>query len=581
LRTKPFCNLDLEIVADFPLFAFSLSSAVFISFVARYFQAKPLPGCGEEEPGSRSLANAQGMSHTARSFEYHSYETNGSGYVNGTGSVDRPQSYPKAGWLEMLHKQHVSARASRRVDVAQTNLLKKELVTFFSLYRRDALGRAEDLLLEWKAGRDLEDINRELKKQYQHNLFDLHELDPDNPIRNSPLQPIILTERLRRSEKDAETQRQERAAAEARCEQLELQNDQLRADLGLAVEEGIKYRESLREWAELEEKRMEQGTPGKKSASEANVDVGVLQREVEMLRESRQRDLAAAKENFSRELLARETDVQVLKDEYQKLLKAKNEQEAKAGHQQQQQQREAADLRLEYQRLQKSFSELENAVMQGKKRETDLTSHKEDLQEKLDAALRQCRESQESGRKLQTTLQLEKDKALADSSVATKRLEEENDALRQENEILLKAHHESKHTIDTLRTDNQEGREAVGTLQRKVLDLEETIRQSEVKALNMVSGDEVAMLKLQLDMLKRDNEELVLKNDELRSQNERERAEYTRNRSSIDSVSGFDETDSEMTSLDMTLAPAKGRAGANDKGPQIVMSSRSLGAMVS
>ena len=72
---------------------------------------------------------------------------------------------------------------------------------------------------------------------------------------------------------------------------------------------------------------MEQGTPGKKSASEANVDVGVLQREVEMLRESRQRDLAAAKENFSRELLARETDVQVLKDEYQKLLKAKNEQE--------------------------------------------------------------------------------------------------------------------------------------------------------------------------------------------------------------------------------------------------------------
>ena len=42
-------------------------------------------------------------------------------------------------------------------------------------------------LREWKGGRELEDINRELNKRYQHNLFDLHELDSANPIRNNPL----------------------------------------------------------------------------------------------------------------------------------------------------------------------------------------------------------------------------------------------------------------------------------------------------------------------------------------------------------------------------------------------------------
>jgi len=70
-------------------------------------------------------------------------------------------------WLETLHKQHVSAREKRNVDVAQAKLLRRELVTFFGLYRRDDLGRADDLLREWKGGRELEDINRELKKQYQ------------------------------------------------------------------------------------------------------------------------------------------------------------------------------------------------------------------------------------------------------------------------------------------------------------------------------------------------------------------------------------------------------------------------------
>ena len=94
----------------------------------------------------------------------------------------------------------MSARSKRHVDVAQSSLLKKELVTFFSLYRRDDLGRADDLLREWKSGRELEDINRELKKNYQHNLFDLHELDSTHPIRHNPLEAIILAERLKRAQ---------------------------------------------------------------------------------------------------------------------------------------------------------------------------------------------------------------------------------------------------------------------------------------------------------------------------------------------------------------------------------------------
>lgn len=101
---------------------------------------------------------------------------------------------------ENLHRQHVSARSKRHVDVAQSNLLKKELVTFFSLYRRDDLGRADDLLREWKSGRELEDINRELKKSYQHNLFDLHEIDSTHPILHNPLEAIILAERLKRAQ---------------------------------------------------------------------------------------------------------------------------------------------------------------------------------------------------------------------------------------------------------------------------------------------------------------------------------------------------------------------------------------------
>ena len=88
-----------------------------------------------------------------------------------------------------------------------------------------------------RGGRELEDINRELKKEYKHNLFDLHELDSAHPIRNNPLESIILNERLKRAQADAEKQRDERVDVESRCQQLEEQNAQLRADLEMAVEE--------------------------------------------------------------------------------------------------------------------------------------------------------------------------------------------------------------------------------------------------------------------------------------------------------------------------------------------------------
>ena len=44
----------------------------------------------------------------------------------------------------------------------------------------------------------------------------------------------------------------------------------------------------------------------------------------------------------------------------------------------------------------------------------------------------------------QNAAQLEKDKARATSSAVTQKLEDEIATLRQENDILLKAHHESK-----------------------------------------------------------------------------------------------------------------------------------------
>jgi hypothetical protein len=106
------------------------------------------------------------MAHTARSFTFQTFEGGSGAVVNGHGGAERLHSLGES-WLESLHKQHVSAREKRNVDVAQAKLLRRELVTFFGLYRRDDLGRADDLLREWKGGRELEDINRELKKQYQ------------------------------------------------------------------------------------------------------------------------------------------------------------------------------------------------------------------------------------------------------------------------------------------------------------------------------------------------------------------------------------------------------------------------------
>jgi hypothetical protein len=103
-----------------------------------------------------------------------------------------------------------------------------------------------------------------------------------------------------------------------------------------------------------------QGTPGKGPASEAEAaaDVGVLKREIEMLRESRSKELAAAKDNFERELRRSEADVAVLKDEYQKLLKGKNEMEAAAKV-------EMRELRENNQELRLTASSLEDTAKQG------------------------------------------------------------------------------------------------------------------------------------------------------------------------------------------------------------------------
>ena len=445
------------------------------------------------------------MAHTARSYTYQAFEGGGAP-ANGHAGAERPRSLAGGGesWLETLHRQHVSAREKRHVDVTQANLLRKELVTFFGLYRRDDLGRADDLLREWKGGRELEDINRELKKRYQHNLFDLHELDSANPIRNNPLEPVILAERLARAQKDADKQREERGAAEKRCEELQQQNDLLRADLALAVEEGIKYRETLREWAEIEEKRLAQA-PAPAAPGE---DVGVLKREVEMLREARQREMATAKENFERELRRSEADVRVLKEEYQKLLKTKNEQDVALKQQQHQHQQELSDLRANNEDLRTTISKLESTAQQGVDHASELASHAESSRQELAAARRENVALQETVRKLKAEMQAQRDKDQAYASAATQKLEEENSTLRQENDILLKAHHESKHSNDTLRAANQEGREAVSALQRKIIDLEETVRQKELNEMKSVSADEANLLKMQVDMLRKENEDL-------------------------------------------------------------------------
>lgn len=489
--------------------------------------------------------------HTARGIAYTSWE--------GESNFKPPASHAGGSnsWLETLHRKHTSARSQRQNDVAQANTLKKELVTFFSLYRGDDLGRADELLREWKNGREIEDINRELKKKYQHNLFDLHELHGENSRRAYPLEHIILAERLKRAEADSEKERDEHAQVMERCELLENQNDQLRADLALAVEEGMKYRDNLREWAELEERRsLAQTTPGKKSAIEAAEDVGVLKREVEMLREARQKDMAAAKENFERELGKRDADVRVLKEEYQKLMKAKNEQELAA----KQLQTEIRELQDENERLRDTARSLQNTAQQGVSRASELTSHLQAMQGESEAVRRENKDLQETIRKLQRDMQLEKDTSKVHKSAEIEKLREENETLRKENEIILKSSHELKRKAEQDRASSQEGREALSAMQRKTADLEKALQQNQAQA---VSADEVRMLKMQIDMLKKENEEI-------RAQQE------IRNRSSLDSINGLDETDSEMPSLDTTLAPfpQKGKDG-----PQTVMSSRSLGSM--
>jgi len=328
--------------------------------------------------------------------------------------------------------------------------------------------------------------------------------------------------------------------------------------------QGIKYRESLREWAELEERRLAQGTPGKRSGSEAGEDVGVLKREVEMLRESRQKELTAAKENFDRELRRSEADVRVLKEEYQKLLKTKNEMEATM-------KQEVKDLRENNEQLRQTASRLEDTAKKGVAQASELTSRSEALKQEAASARRENQALQETVQKLQAAAEKEKARASAHSSAVMQKLEDENETLRRENEILLNAHHESKHAYALLSVANEEGRESVSALQRKILDLEEAVRQGEVAALNTVSADEASMLKMQIDLLKRENDELLKRESSLKKENEMLRAQQDGrrdipDRSSLDSISGLDETDSEMNSLDVTSHPHRGdnRSGMND-----------------
>lgn len=328
--------------------------------------------------------------------------------------------------------------------------------------------------------------------------------------------------------------------------------------------QGIKYRESLREWAELEERRLAQGTPGKRSGSEAGDDVGVLKREVEMLRESRHKELTTAKETFERELRRSEADVRVLKEEYQKLLKTKNEMEATM-------KQEVKDLRENNEQLRQTASRLENTAKQGVAQASELTSRSEALKEEAASARRENQALQETVRKLQAAAEKEKARASAHSSAVTQKLEDENETLRRENEILLNAHHESKRANELLRFANEEGRESVGALQRKILDLEEVVRQGEVAALNTVGADEASMLKMQMDLLKRENDELLKRESSLKKENEVLQTQHDGrrdmpDRSSLDSISGLDETDSEMNSLDVTSHPHKGdnRTGLSD-----------------
>ena len=255
-----------------------------------------------------------------------------------------------------------------------------------------------------------------------------------------------------------------------------------------------------------------------------------------------------------------------MKEEYQKLLKTKNEQDAALKQQQLQHQRELSEVRANNADLRTTVSRLESTAQQGIDRASELASQAEVSQGELAAARRENKELQDAVRKLKADLQAQRDKDQANASAATKKLEEENNALRQENEILLKAHHESKRANDSLHAANQEGREAESALRRKVLELEETVRQKMMNELKSVSAEEASMLKMQVDMLRKENEDL-------RRQQEQE-AEL-RNRSSLDSFGGLDE-DSEMASLDATLNRA---AAPGVGGPKTVMSSRTLAAI--
>ena len=533
------------------------------------------------------------------------------GDANAGALTDRPSMYmhPSAsdilthrsrggdgGWLESLHRQHVDARARRRKDVKQCTVLKKELVAFFGLYNREQLGRADDLLQQWRTGRELEDINRELKQEFHHSLFDLHEIDAGrDALRDNSLQTMIMAERLKRSEADAIAQREGRLEAEARSVQMEEQNNLLRADLAVAVEEGIKYRESLRDWAALEERRSVQSSSGKKTPGEAAEDARVLRREVDMLRDARQRDLSAAKEQHSREIALRDAEKKKMEEEYQKVVAGQTEAEGKNAKVLQQARHEIAHLKLETSRHEQALHAMKSAMIDTADHEKQREAQIQELAGTLAASENKCVALEEALCQLRNESRDEKKTAKSMFDAETSRLKEENDTLRQENAILLKAHHESKHTNELLKKSNLEGREEVITLQRTVLQLEETIRRSEELFANTMSSDEAECLTMQVNVLKNENHELVTKvddlrreRDELRAQrahfetalkHEREMRDYSRNRESIDSWT--EDTSSDMTSIDSTILLAVPAAIGKQKStfPQTVMSSRSVGSL--
>eukprot|EP00960_Hanusia_phi_P067750 766691-Hanusia_phi.AAC.12 len=161
----------------------------------------------------------------------------------------------------------------------------------------------------------VEEINEELKGKYH---LDLQDSRGREGSRHNTLQFLELVERLRRQQQIVEKANEEILNLTERCHTLEAQNLQLRSDLELALSEGMKYRDSLREWAELEERRISVGYYSGEllkdregsSLLEHQARAQSDQREVEA-RHQRQLKEKEDEFHYENELLRRECEVQL------------------------------------------------------------------------------------------------------------------------------------------------------------------------------------------------------------------------------------------------------------------------------